>query len=195
MIYTVTLNPSIDYVVQIADFRSGKLNRTQNEIFLPGGKGNNVSMVLENLGVESTALGFAAGFTGSEIESMLQQRGIHTDYIRLPEGNSRVNVKLHSLSNACETEVNGNGPDIPEEALEKLIKKLGKLKKGDTVSIAIPYLLLYAVVRFCDEFLRGDTYRGIWGPFSTSQWISLAIIVVTVIYIFLKRSRYSAGTA
>jgi len=69
------------------------------------------------------------------------------------------------------------------------------LKKGDTVSIAIPYLLLYAVVRFCDEFLRGDTYRGIWGPFSTSQWISLAIIVVTVIYIFLKRSRYSAGTA
>ncbi len=136
MIYTVTLNPSIDYVVQIADFRSGKLNRTQNEFFLPGGKGNNVSMVLENLGVESTALGFAAGFTGSEIESMLQQRGIHTDYIRLPEGNSRVNVKLHSISNACETEVNGNGPDIPEDALEKLIKKLGKLKKGDTVVLA-----------------------------------------------------------
>ena len=136
MIYTVTLNPSIDYVVQVADFRSGKLNRTQKEIFFPGGKGNNVSMVLNHLGIESTALGFVAGFTGSEIESMLQQRGIRTDYVRLAEGNSRVNVKMHSLSDSTETEVNGSGPEIPESALEKLIKKLCRLKKGDTLVLA-----------------------------------------------------------
>lgn len=136
MIYTVTLNPSIDYVVTVLDFQNGGLNRTNREAFLAGGKGNNVSVVLNHLGVKSTTLGFVAGFTGDKIVSMLQEKGICTEFIRLPKGNSRVNIKMHSLSDNAETEINGSGPDISAEHLQELFGKLRGIKEGDTLILA-----------------------------------------------------------
>lgn len=136
MIYTVTLNPSIDYVVMVPKFQSGALNRCSEEVLFPGGKGNNVSVVLQRLGIKSTALGFVAGFTGDALEAMLQNIGIETDFVRLPEGNSRINVKLHSASDGVETEINGSGPKVEEKHIAELMKKLDKIKEGDTVVLA-----------------------------------------------------------
>ena len=135
MIYTVTFNPSLDYVVKAPAFEAGTLNRLSEELVFPGGKGNNVSMVLKNLGVESTALGFVAGFTGRQIEEMLRERGIRTDFILLPDGNSRINMKIFSEKSGEETEINGCGPAIPEEALQELKEKLCRLKKGDCCNL------------------------------------------------------------
>ena len=114
MIYTVTFNPSLDYIVEVPSFQMGMTNRTTSESIFPGGKGINVSMVLQNLGVESTALGFTAGFVGDEICRLLQEKGCHTAFMTLPEGCSRINVKLKSADG---TEINARGPVITEEAL------------------------------------------------------------------------------
>ena len=99
MIYTLTVNPSLDYIVDVADFKTGCVNRTASEKIFAGGKGINVSIVLKNLGIESRALGFTAGFTGKQIESLLHQKGIDTDFIQVDEkkGFSRINVKLRSV--------------------------------------------------------------------------------------------------
>lgn len=109
MIYTVTLNPSLDYIVSVEHFKLGLTNRTGFEQILPGGKGINVSIVLKNLGIASTALGFTAGFTGDEIIRELENTGISQEFIRLEEGISRINVKLRSIDG---TEINGRGPEI-----------------------------------------------------------------------------------
>ena len=115
MVYTVTFNPSLDYVVTVEDFTTGKVNRTKEERIFPGGKGINVSLVLKNLGVDSTALGFSAGFTGEEIKGLLQERGITADFIPVLNGFSRINVKLRS---ALESEINGQGPRIAKDNVE-----------------------------------------------------------------------------
>ena len=133
MIYTVTFNPSIDYIVTVRDFMMGVVNRTSREIIFPGGKGINVSMVLKNLGCESTALGFAAGFTGQEMIRLLEKRGITTDFISLKEGNSRINVKLRAQK---ETEINGQGPMIASDDIRALYEKLDVLMEGDTLVLA-----------------------------------------------------------
>ena len=109
MIYTVTFNPSLDYIVAVDDFQLGLTNRTSSELILPGGKGINVSTLLMNLGIESTALGFMAGFTGDEIVRELQEMGVKSDFIRIDEGISRINLKLKSIDG---TEINGSGPAI-----------------------------------------------------------------------------------
>ena len=161
MIYTVTLNPSIDYVVTVPSFQNGELNRSQEEAFFPGGKGINVSVVLKNLGVESTALGFVAGFTGDKIEAMLREKEILTDFIKLPEGNSRVNVKMHSLADGVETEINGNGPQIPPEYVSRLKDELCKLKEGDTLILAgsIPSSVSESVYEEICNMLSGKGVR------------------------------------
>lgn len=133
MIYTVTFNPCLDYIVDVEDFKLGQVNRTTGELVYPGGKGINVSLVLKNLGMESTALGFTAGFTGTEIEEALQRWGCYTDFIRIGEGMSRINIKLRA---AEESEINGQGPKISEEALEKLYRKLDKMNAGDVLVLA-----------------------------------------------------------
>ena len=112
MIYTVTFNPSIDYIVNVDNFMTGVVNRTSKEIIFPGGKGINVSMVLKNLGEESTALGFMAGFTGDAITRLLQEKGVTADFIHVTEGLSRINVKLRAQT---ETEINGQGPNKPTQ--------------------------------------------------------------------------------
>lgn len=133
MIYTVTFNPSLDYIVSVNNFQMGMTNRTDSELLLPGGKGINVSIVLKNLGVENTALGFIAGFTGEEIRREVEEIGVRANFIQVEKGVSRINVKLKSIDG---TEINGQGPDISEEKVEELLKKLEALKDGDILVLA-----------------------------------------------------------
>ncbi|MBR4832324.1 MAG: 1-phosphofructokinase [Butyrivibrio sp.] len=134
MIYTVTFNPAVDYVVHLGSaLEPGMTNRTAGEECYFGGKGINVSSVLMNLGYESCALGFVAGFTGDAIEQSVTKRGIKADFIRLPEGISRINVKIKGMK---ETEINAQGPEISKEALEALYDKVKELTEGDILILA-----------------------------------------------------------
>ena len=133
MIYTVTLNPSLDYVVDVDDFELGRTNRAVSERLYAGGKGINVSFVLKNLGFESTALGFSAGFTGEEIKKQIQERGITENLITVLNGQSRINIKLRGQQ---ETEIIGMGPDIEKEHIQQLLKKLSVLSPGDYLILA-----------------------------------------------------------
>ncbi len=131
MIYTVTFNPSLDYIVSVEDFKLGLTNRTSSELMLPGGKGLNVSMVLGNLGIENTAI--VAGFTGEEIVRRIEQMGVRADLIRISNGISRINVKLQSIDG---TEINGCGPQISERHVQELLEKLDILGAGDVLILA-----------------------------------------------------------
>ena len=133
MIYTVTLNPSIDYIVRLDELTIGITNRTTSEEYYIGGKGINVSYVLAELGMESTALGFVAGFTGEAIKKELNNPMIKADFITLRDGISRINVKIKA---GKETEINCQGPHIEEDELEQLFKKIDEIKSGDTIIIA-----------------------------------------------------------
>ena len=133
MICTVTFNPSLDYIVRVDDMRLGAINRTTYEQVLPGGKGVNVSIVLGNLGHQSRALGFVAGFTGDELCRRCSEAEVDADFIRVAEGMTRINVKVKS---AEETELNGMGPKIAEKDLEVLLGKLDALGDGDTLVIS-----------------------------------------------------------
>ena len=133
MIYTVTFNPALDYIVFLDDMKLGDINRATRESIFYGGKGINVSTILNTLGLETTALGFVAGFTGKAIEEGLASLGIHTDFIHLPEGNSRINVKV---KHGDETEINGQGPVITDEAIEALFAKLDTLTEDDILVLA-----------------------------------------------------------
>ena len=133
MIYTVTFNPSLDYVVQADQLIPGDINRTTSEHIYPGGKGNNVSVILSNLGLESTAFGFTAGFTGKALQEMLLEFGAKTDFIPLADGQTRINVKINA---GQETEINGQGPKITETAIQELFEKLKSLKAGDVLVLA-----------------------------------------------------------
>ncbi len=133
MIYTVTFNPALDYVIRMESLKLGTVNRSSAEAVYYGGKGINVSTVLKNIGVDSVALGFVAGFTGKEIEEGVKNMGVATDFIKLPEGMSRINVKIKAEK---ETEINGQGPAISMEKVEKLFEKLDRLEKGDCLVLA-----------------------------------------------------------
>ena len=128
MIYTVTFNPSLDYIVSVNDFQLGLTNRTDSELILPGGKGINVSTILMNLGIDSTAFGFAAGFTGEEIIREVEAMGIRSDFIKIDSGISRINLKLKNID--------GSGPEISEEKIEELLRKLDILGEGDILVLA-----------------------------------------------------------
>ena len=158
MIYTVTFNPSLDYVVQADQLIPGEINRTTSEHIYPGGKGNNVSVILSNLGLKSKALGFKAGFTGDVLEKMLEEFGCETDFIPLKEGNSRINVKINA---GTETEINGQGPVITEEAIQALYEKLDKLEEGDVLILAgsIPNTLPEDIYERILERLSGKEIR------------------------------------
>ena len=133
MIYTVTFNPAIDYVVMTDTIRPGEVNRANEERMYFGGKGINVSIVLNELGIKSRALGFVAGFTGEAIENGLVSQGIETGFVRMKNGFSRINVKIKSDE---ETELNGRGPDIPDDAVAELFERLEMIKDGDTLVLA-----------------------------------------------------------
>ena len=133
MIYTVTFNPAIDYIVHTGTMQVGQVNRSQGEELYFGGKGINVSFVLHELGLPSKALGFVAGFTGAAIEAGIQEQGIATDFVHLDSGFSRINVKIKSGE---ETELNGQGPNISEAAVAELFEKLNQLQDGDILILA-----------------------------------------------------------
>ena len=133
MIYTVTFNPSLDYIVSVENFQLGLTNRTSSELMLPGGKGVNVSTVLMNLGIESTALGFAAGFVGDEIVRQMEEMGVQNGFIRIEEGVSRINLKLKSIDGM---EINGQGPVISPEHGEELMKQLDRLGEGEVLFLS-----------------------------------------------------------
>ena len=157
MIYTVTFNPSLDYIVSVEDFQLGKTNRTRAEQMLPGGKGINVSTVLQNLGIENVALGFAAGFTGEELLRKMKAIGFHCDFITLEEGCSRINIKMKDFDG---TEINGKGPVISQEAVDQLMAKLDRLGEGDTLILAgsIPTSMPDSIYR---DILAALSGRGI----------------------------------
>lgn len=133
MIYTITFNPALDYIIGMDNFNLGYVNRTSSEHIFAGGKGINVSIVLNNLGVDNKALGFIAGFTGDEIERRVRAFGCKTDFIKLENGMSRINVKIKA---DVESEINGAGPDISKEALDSFYEKLERLESGDIVVLA-----------------------------------------------------------
>ncbi len=133
MIYTVTFNPAIDYAIGVENLQPGMTNRASYEQLLPGGKGLNVSTILSNLGIENTALGFIAGFTGKEIKRSFEELGGKSDFIELKKGISRINIKIKS---DVETEINAVGPVIGEMELFELLKKINMLKNGDTLILA-----------------------------------------------------------
>ncbi|MCI6851662.1 MAG: 1-phosphofructokinase [Clostridiales bacterium] len=151
MVYTVTFNPSLDYIVDVEDFRLGMTNRTCSEQMMAGGKGINVSIVLQNLGIENTALGFIAGFTGEEIRRQVAEMGIRAQFISIPEGISRINLKLRSIDG---TEINGMGPSIGRAQLGALYEKLDTLTDKDTLVLAgsIPASMPSSI--YCDIMER-----------------------------------------
>ena len=133
MIYTVTLNPSIDYVVEVNELTAGEIMRTKAEDLIFGGKGINVSSMLAQLGMKSCALGFIAGFTGDALEQGVAAMGIQPDFLKVEQGFTRINVKVHAQE---ESEINGQGPQIRYTHLEQLIKKLDRLKKDDILVLS-----------------------------------------------------------
>lgn len=158
MIYTVTFNPSLDYIVSVEDFKVGMTNRTNTELMFPGGKGINVSMVLQNLGLESMALGFMAGFTGREIERLLAVKNVKSDFIEVASGISRINVKLRSNE---ESEINGMGPAIGKDEIDKLYKQLSKLTEGDILVLAgsIPSVMPESMYSDIMDYLKEKNLR------------------------------------
>lgn len=154
MIYTVTFNPSLDYIVSVRNFEEGSVNRSSDEMILPGGKGINVSIVLNNLGMESHLLGFIAGFTGKEIERMVSDDGCISEFIKVDNGFSRINVKMRSEK---ESEINGIGPAISNSEMTQLLDKLDKLKEGDVLVLAgsiptsIPDTIYYDIMKMLSD--------------------------------------------
>lgn len=133
MIYTLTLNPSLDYIVTVDHLVLGATNRSADDRILPGGKGINVSIVLQNLGQKTRALGFLAGFTGQALEKMVKKAGVDASFLWVKEGDTRINVKLRGEQ---ETEINGRGPKITREDLDRLFEKLDRLEKEDILVIS-----------------------------------------------------------
>lgn len=158
MIYTLTFNPSLDYIVTVPEFTCGMVNRTTEETIFPGGKGINVSMVLKNLGFESTAMGFLAGFTGEKLERMLEEKGIRAKFITAEEGMTRINVKLRSKE---ETEINGQGPALKDTDIKKLYEKLGALQEDDILIMAgsIPDVMPQTMYKDIMQYLQDKNLK------------------------------------
>ncbi len=154
MVYTLTLNPALDYVVKVLDYREGQVNRAEEIIFLPGGKGINVSIMLRHLGIGSVPLGFAAGFTGKELERYLIDEGCVPEFVYLAEGSTRINIKLKI---GAETEINAPGPNVSQRELDALQAQIGGLEPGDFLVLAgsIPKGLPESIYRDIMAELQG----------------------------------------
>lgn len=158
MIYTLTFNPSLDYIIEVQEFKLGNTNRTSYEKLLPGGKGINVSIVLSNLGHESTMLGFVAGFTGNEIENRLKAYSCIPDFIHVKDGLSRINVKMKSQE---ETEINGIGPNILDRDLKILFNQLDEINESDilVISGSVPNNIPHTIYEDIMEHLKNKNVR------------------------------------
>lgn len=176
MIYTITFNPALDYVVKLKNLQNGKINRSEKEYILPGGKGINVSIILKTLGIDSTTFGFISGFVGEEIEKKVKEYGIKTDFIRIENDISRINVKITTPSE--ETAINSKGPFIDELYIQLLYKKIEKTKDGDilVLSGSIP------------KGLQTDIYQNICEKVEKKD---VKIIVDTTGELLLKTLKYN----
>lgn len=134
MIYTITLNPALDYIIKLKELVPNEINTSESEYILPGGKGINVSIILKRLEVESVALGFISSFTGKEIQKLVEKEKVQTDFINLEEGHSRINVKI--LEDEKETAINSKGPLVDNKSIEKLYQKLNNLKENDILVLS-----------------------------------------------------------
>lgn len=163
MIYTVTLNPTLDHNVFVSDLKAGKINKMNKEAITVGGRGINVSLVLSELDVKSKALGFVAGFTGYEIERQVQARGIETDFVWLESGLSRVNIKVKNFmkSTVRETEIDSEGPDVPDEAIKQLFVKLSAVEDGDVLVLAggVPHSMQKDIYEQILEYVAGKNIK------------------------------------
>ena len=175
MIYTITFNPALDYLIKMQDFQIGEINLSREEYILPGGKGINVSIILKTLGVDSTAFGFIAGFVGEEIEKKVKEDGVKTDFIKIENSISRINVKITTPSE--ETAVNGKGPFIDEPYIKLLYKKIEKIENGDTLILSgsIP------------EGMKKDIYQNICKKLKEKD---IKIVVDATGDLLLKTLRY-----
>ena len=187
MIYTVTFNPAIDYVMRLKAFNAGEVNRSDSEEIYFGGKGINVSVILKELGFKSAALGFLAGFTGEAIEKGVEAQGIKADFVKLKGGNSRINVKIKA---ECETDLNGQGPAIDDSAIEELFEKLDRLESGDVLVLAgsIPNTLPENIYERILERLSG---RGI--HFVVDATRDLLVNVLKYKPFLIKPNNYELG--
>lgn len=163
MIYTVTLNPTLDHNVFLSDFKPGKINKMNKEAITVGGRGINVSLVLAELDVKSKALGFVAGFTGYEIERQVQARGIETDFVWLEKGLSRVNIKIKNFikSGIRETEIDSDGPEVPDEAISQLFTKLNAIDDGDILVLGggVPNTMQKDIYEHILEYVSAKNIR------------------------------------
>lgn len=158
MIYTVTLNPALDYVLRAQKLDEDDITRADSAEIYPGGKGINVSILLNGLGLENKALGFVAGFTGAGLRQLLQAQGINTDFVVLPDGSTRINVKLYTPN---ELAVNAPGPEVPSESLDELYAKLDTLSSGDVLVLAgaVPSGMPEDIYQIIMERLQGRGVR------------------------------------
>ena len=157
MIYTITFNPALDYIIKMQELKIGEINRGEKEYILPGGKGINVSIILKTLGVDSTAFGFVAGFVGEEIEKRVKEYGITTDFIKIENENSRINVKITTPTE--ETAIDGKGPFFNESYIQLLYKKIEHIENGDTLVLSgsIPRGIEQDIYQnICEEVVRKD---------------------------------------
>jgi len=173
MIYTLTINPALDYIIEIQNFKLSNINRSEKEYIFPGGKGINVSIVLKELGIDSTALGFIGGFTGTEIENKVQKYGVKTDFVNVNEGISRINVKIETESE--ETAINGKGPYISSRYIDLLYEKIRQIKKGDI-------LVLSGSVA---EGVEEDIYQKICHELQTHPHIIIFIYFIIIFFIII----------
>ena len=187
MIYTVTFNPALDYVISVDHFTPGKINRTVSENMICGGKGIKVSALLANLGYESTALGFVAGFTGAEIEKRAKELGFASDFIHVKKGMSRINVKMKSDE---ETEINGMGPDIQQEDVDALFEKLDGLKEGDVLVLSgsIPSMISHHIY---EEIMKRLEDRGVRMVVDAEK--DLLLDVLTLKPFLIKTNNHELG--
>ena len=173
MVYTVTVNPALDLTVKLDDFKPGALNRAADEKIHAGGKGINVSSVLNSLGIKTRAVGFIAGFTGREIARLLLDAGIESDFIELKEGNSRINIKLNAGN---ETEINGKGPRIRGEDLNKLYDRLSSVSENDILVLSgsfgrdLPEDLYARIIGRIVAKVAVDTTRGFFETLNTARF-------------------------
>ena len=177
MVYTITFNPALDYITQVENFKIGEINRTKTETILPGGKGLNVSIVLKNLEIENTALGFIAGFTGEELIKKLEAKGVKTDFVKVEEGFTRINIKISSISGnkVEETALNGSGPQIVQKDIEELFNKLDKVTTEDVVVLSgsVPKNISKDVYR---EICKKISERGITFVVDSTQELLMSVL-------------------
>ena len=162
MIYTVTLNPAVDYVADCGKIEMGAINRLSGGEIYFGGKGINVSLILRELGISSKATGFTAGFTGEAIERGIAEKGVETDFVRLDSGFSRINIKLR-CGLPTETELNGQGPHIPQEKITELFSRFDSLESGDILVLAgsIPASLSADIYEKILDYVDGRNIRAV----------------------------------